>query len=428
MKAAAASFEEQSLTLFQQATAIEGAPAPRVRKIWGLEHRYHCPVVGTCLPMAEVRRIALRHRLVSASGSDYEAHVSVVAHCESRNPVSLALQRLLDKRHALWVGRFGRTRDEAGVAAAWQEALASGEVAGALWALLTARAGTDGLRQRAFQDVHMLSHQVGAGTRADLQRLAARERELAEMKHAARAERALLEAALAERDAELGTLRRHLREANAELQTLRGRLATNERRGAAAEFERLSGRRAEAQRAAQRVPRRGVRLKQRGHENANQAVLLRHAEEERDALERFVLGEMRPAGCTEAASGACGHALAGRRLLCVGGRCNLAGRYRELVEETGGQFAWHDGGRDESLNRLHELLSAADAVICPADCVSHSAYYQIKRHCKRMDKPCVLLRNSGLASFAVGLARLGKGEVEIGGAPGADAVQRLPAG
>jgi hypothetical protein len=46
-----------------------------------------------------------------------------VAHCESRNPVSLALQRLLDKRHALWVGRFGRTRDEAGVAAAWQEAL-----------------------------------------------------------------------------------------------------------------------------------------------------------------------------------------------------------------------------------------------------------------------------------------------------------------
>jgi hypothetical protein len=45
-----------------------------------------------------------------------------------------------------------------------------------------------------------------------------------------------------------------------------------------------------------------------------------------------------------------------------------------------------------------------------------------------MDKPCVLLRNSGLASFAVGLARLGKGEVEIGGAPGADAVQRLPAG
>jgi hypothetical protein len=126
MKAAAASFEEQSLTLFQQATAIEGAPAPRVRKIWGLEHRYHCPVVGTCLPMAEVRRIALRHKLVSASGSDYEAHVSVVAHCESRNPVSLALQRLLDKRHALWVGRFERTRDEAGVAAAWQEALASG--------------------------------------------------------------------------------------------------------------------------------------------------------------------------------------------------------------------------------------------------------------------------------------------------------------
>jgi hypothetical protein len=51
-------------------------------------------------------------------------------------------------------------------------------------------------------------------------------------------------------------------------------------------------------------------------------------------------------------------------------------------------------------------LAAADAVICPADNVSHGAYYVVKRLCKQYGKPCVLLKNSGLSSFARGLSAL----------------------
>lgn len=95
--------------------------------------------------------------------------------------------------------------------------------------------------------------------------------------------------------------------------------------------------------------------------------------------------------------------LAGRNVLCVGGRTRLADRYRTLVERHNGRFEHHDGGQEDNPKRLQSRLATADAVICLADCVSHNAYYAVKRYCKAYGKACVLLGNSGLASFVEGI-------------------------
>ncbi len=76
------------------------------------------------------------------------------------------------------------------------------------------------------------------------------------------------------------------------------------------------------------------------------------------------------------------------------------------MERSNGRFVHHDGGLEDSPKRLQAMLAAADAVICPADNVSHGAYYVVKRLCKQYGKPCVLLKNSGLSSFARGLSAL----------------------
>lgn len=52
------------------------------------------------------------------------------------------------------------------------------------------------------------------------------------------------------------------------------------------------------------------------------------------------------------------------------------------------------------------MLASADAILCATDYVSHSAYYRTKRFCKRLDKPHVLLGNSGLSAFARALERV----------------------
>lgn len=414
MKGADHRFDRDSVSLFRTLVQAGAAASPqRLRlKLWNLDQKFHCPVIGTCLPMEAVRRLALSHHLSRPQDGDYHAHVSVVGCCDSRNAVSLAVQRDLDRRHALWVGRLGRLRDEAEVAAAWQEALATGDAAGAFWGLLSSRAASDTLRHRAYQDIHMVSHQVGGCARADLKALATARQALAEVQAAARTERARLEATLAERDAEILALRRDLDIRAGQITQLRAALEAARPTAREAEQDRARQRIAELESALARQDQLAKDAARIGGENANLRFLLRHAEEERDTLERFMLDQAAPLPCP--ASEDAGPALDGRRLLCVGGRCNLTSQYRNLVERSGGQFVWHDGGRDEGLARLQELLQGADAVICPADCVSHPAYYQIKRHCKRTDKPCVLLRNSGLASFAAGLARLSRGQVEIG--------------
>jgi hypothetical protein len=100
-------------------------------------------------------------------------------------------------------------------------------------------------------------------------------------------------------------------------------------------------------------------------------------------------------------------------VLCVGGRTPLLPQYRALAERLGVRLIHHDGGKEEALARLQDLLNASDAVICPTDCVGHLAYYQLKKHCKQNSKPCVLTRNSGVAGFAAALTRLAEGRADI---------------
>jgi len=68
-----------------------------------------------------------------------------------------------------------------------------------------------------------------------------------------------------------------------------------------------------------------------------------------------------------------------------------------------GRFIHHDGGVEESAQRLSSLVSQSDMVICPLDCVSHNAMHSIKRDCKQQGKSLQFLRQSSLATFTHGL-------------------------
>jgi len=79
---------------------------------------------------------------------------------------------------------------------------------------------------------------------------------------------------------------------------------------------------------------------------------------------------------------------------------------REFAQRCGAALLHHDGGIDERGGTLHGLVSRADAVLFPADCVSHAAMWSAKRLCHQYGKPIVPLRSAGLASFCAALNRL----------------------
>ncbi len=390
--------------------------APRRRKLWELEDKHHCPVIGSCLGLDELKKIARKGGFTGTQIEPYRLHVEAVSLSCSRNDAAEAMHKLLERKYALTLARFDRAKTDADVLALWRQHQERGEVAGAMWAVLTHKAASHETRQTVYGDVHMLSHQIGAGQAADLRRLEWLERQRGELA----GENSRLREELRRQADQIDELRRGLAAEQAQtthLEPLLARVRELESGQAMVAIGRqLMLAQAQAGRVREAEARIRVLEERVGGLRADQARLLREREEialERDALEQLWTAEETPAVACGGDCGTCPGSLRGRCVLCVGGRTPLLPQYRALAERLGVRLIHHDGGREEALARLPDLLNASDAVICPTDCVGHLAYYQLKKHCKQNGKPCVLTRNSGVAGFAAALTRLAEGRADI---------------
>tara|TARA_Y100001936_G_scaffold254024_1_gene323633 strand:+ start:271 stop:825 length:555 start_codon:yes stop_codon:yes gene_type:complete len=93
-------------------------------------------------------------------------------------------------------------------------------------------------------------------------------------------------------------------------------------------------------------------------------------------------------------------------ILCIGGRGKLYPEYRCLIESLGGNLLIYRGNQKGDTDRLPNLLTCADMVICPIDCVNHETYFAVKHFCKKSGKPCALLDHCDLITFGKGIETL----------------------
>lgn len=406
------------------APTLPGTPSRRL-KLWDLDEKYHCPVIGTCVQLEELVRLAKRFDFSSKLHDEFALHVEAVNYSLERNEFSEALQKHLERKYAMTVKRFNAARSDPEVLALWRESLSRGEVAAPVWATLTHKHAGTATRHVVYADIHMLSHQVGAGKAADARRLAFLEKENAEQRASLVAERRdteRREAALARRTEDIDAKLARLAKAELEISSLRARLARFENGTVVVE---MGQRLAEFERAKQRRLAESHRVWELEKTlAATRAEAARYAAErdqlgaECDALERMVLAEDNCNGqCATGCAPATDAKGEPRSVLCVGGRTALVAQYRALAQRIGIRLVHHDGGQEEALSRLPDMIAGADAVMCPTDCVNHAAYHQLKRHCKRNGKPCLLFRGASVSGFAVALARLSAGQVSIAAAP-----------
>ncbi|MDE0384173.1 MAG: DUF2325 domain-containing protein [Defluviicoccus sp.] len=401
-------------------------PAPRRRlRLWELTPGLHCAVLGTCLSFAELVKTGRKAGIVpEPDATDYEVHAWFVQHAGEPSPLTRLLHKRLDRAWRAAIDSARAARDETALAAYWSRAVARGDIPGPFWATVTHPAATDDLRAEAYGDVHMLSHRMGSANRDASKRLRAAEAERDDLgRRLADATRRLDRHALEKealedrlRTAEAGTaalpdLEARLRSfENGDLH--RGLSGERDAARAALEDARLS-RDAEARR--NETLEREIAALRREREDA--AARLREAEGERAALEAVLsAGIGGRASVAEADTPAID--LCGRRIAYVGGREAAVRHFRALVESANGQFAHHDGGVEDGATRLDRVLGQADVVLCPIDCVSHSACLRAKKFCKRAAKTFVPLRSASLSSLAAGLRRAvgGEGAAEEGGA------------
>jgi hypothetical protein len=390
---------------------LRDEPDPRRKRLWELDPTLHCSIIGTCLTQGELReilrRIACSKGFNVVASSDHELHSLGVRLADRRDGLGKLLQKALDRRHAAAIKAFAAAGDEGSLEAQWQAALASGAIPGAYWALLTHPCCSRRLVIRAFGELHMLSHLVGSSNRADIRRLRALEEDNAQLQTELSNQRRGWRHALAERDARLRHLEEQLRALAAvhpspepapvalevavrdRLAALEARLAKESKQRAVAE-ERC--REARANCVAEAEHRNAI---------AAQNASLRAETEALQEQLRSLLGE--PHGADDDAPAL---KLGGARVLVVGARPARIAHWRALVERCAGALLHHDGGVDDNIAGLRGLVSRADLILFPADCVSHEAMWSAKRLATQLGKPYLAMRTASLAAFTHALREM----------------------
>lgn len=369
------------------------APSGGRFKLWEIGGGFHCSILGTCLATPDLLALARRLRLTPpAQVTDYELHGYFVQQATQEGPVARAVQRLLDHRYEGALRRVARLADTAALEALWNDFKASGRIAGGYWALMSHRDVPMELRARVFGEVHMMSHLQGAAVRDHATRVDQLERETVDLRER------LARATRAAHEAQVG-----LEERDRRIMLLSERLTAADTSAARPE--------------AGRTPATGLerKLAKRERSLAGARTRARALEADVDRLTREVaLLRQRPDPVPHNASavpepqtlpprfpgGAC-------RLLYVGGRPGLLPHLRDVAERRHASLEHHDGGKEETLQRIDDLVERADAVLCPVDCVSHSACLRVKHLCQRHAKPFLPLKSASRSCFARALLELG---------------------
>ncbi|OUR91747.1 hypothetical protein A9Q81_17535 [Gammaproteobacteria bacterium 42_54_T18] len=392
--------------------------SPR-KKLWQLEIAYHCSIIGTCLSLKELRQTAKKFDLaLQGEMTDYELHGAFVNSACTPNEPTRYIHKLLEKKYSQTIRKFSKTTTESEVVRLWDESIDSGNVGAAFWAILTGPEVSAGLLQRVIGEIHMLSHISGASTRSDIRSLGKLRDQQTLARDTYDKNSRLMEKRLRKKDVEILTLRTekegHLQEIQ-ELEKSRQRLHEIELDGKYAQLElmveNVTGQFYKALSRANQSDTCIGELEQRIMQlESEKSSAEKTVDEYRSQLQavEVTLDRALDSHCADicelSETSACPlNDLKGMNILYVGGRASQCAHLRTMVEQYNGEFIYHDGGRHDGRQRLDSVLAQADTVVFPMDCVSHDAYFCIKKHCERLDKKLVMIPHASLSAFAKGL-------------------------
>ncbi len=401
------------------------------KKIWSIHDGWVCSVLGVCFRRSELRKMARKKLFgLDPEYSDYLLHSALVNQVGSRTPASRALHKMLDRKYRVSINRYARVNDDLAIQELWEEDLRHGNVPGAYWAIMTHPAVSEQLAGEIYGQVHMMGHDIHGEYRRDNKMFAALREKVSILEEVIGHERQqhIKEKKSLEREvADLSAIEQQYIALKAEITRLKAMVDRDISAATVPDsFKRmlddlrqqnasLCGRVDELTTA---LEDREDMLKLAQHTVKNLEKIQEQLKSENEELRQeiislettLILKMSIPcdcATCEDQDTDRCpGPDLCGKTVLYVGGRQNLVPMYKRLIEKHGGRFLHHDGGVEIARAKLPKMVTSADVVVCPVDCVSHDACNCVKKICKRYRKPFAMMRSSGLSSLVQGLCRV----------------------
>ena len=400
------------------------SPANRRRNIWELSTHHHCSIVGTCLTIGEARSIGKKVGVRCPDPDDLDStiHSMLVKESATKNTVSNLLNKALNKKYESAIRIFNRCKSPREIKNVWREAFDVGNIPGPYWAALSHPKIDYEVTIKIYSDVHMLSHLVGSSNRADIARLSELEIELANALDKNRSLSLKNQKKIRQLRDEIESNQKTIRDLEKKNSNLEVRLFvdtpsrhideinTDFSQGALLAGNSYATLHSERKKSKSKFIGHNLRLVDDVERlNCENRDLQSELEIAHDQLEGL-LAELQSANSfiqsfiakSEATVPTCN--LFGKCILYIGGREGNICRMCDLVDKMNGRLIHHDGGKEDSISKLKGAISAADAVIFPTDCISHSSALEAKKLCKKMVKPFMPIRSSSLSSLVNSLA------------------------
>jgi hypothetical protein len=368
------------------------------RRIWDLAGHYHCSIVGTCLSTAALRKLLAKLDMAGPGDSEHDLHGRGVGLASRQDVGGKLLNKAMDDSHQATIKRYARAKTEGQVRALWHDDVKAGDIPGGYWALMTHQASGPALVREAFGYVHMLSHLVGAANRADIRRLQHLEEQNAALQEKLDRQQAQIRDIALTRDAKIRQLQQDLAD------RIAGAVAATPSAGEISLEDVIAGLRRQSDAEVRRRVAAEERLGKAQAIAAEARAAAAKAEARAAALQAEIEAVERSLrNAVQTQGDAAPMDLDGLTLLYVGGRPAQLPHIRQAAAARGGNLLHHDGGIEDNELVLASMVSRADIIFFPVDCVSHGAAGTVKRTCRNAGKKYVPLRSAAVTSFIAGL-------------------------
>ncbi len=374
------------------------------KKIWEIPSNLHCSICGTCMTIKEQRDILKKLKINKNAYKDYEIHSIFANNLNHHNKLSQMVNDYLDKKYSDDIAQYGNMQ-ERDILKVWKEKAREGDVCGFFWVAVSKADLSQETLNHIVGEVHMMSHLNGGMCRYErmkLKHMKEAKVKLQRRLHQDKDQEQLLKAELEKAQGCIGRLEKQLQDIQSKgnnqseynlQQQILDRLK-NENRELQKAIQEKDAQRQDYKQQYRQVYKDKMRLEK---EVSRQKETIMQLCQEIKALLKS------QACCADGVKEE--QELNKGRLLMVGGNCNLNPYYREIIENLGWEFRYHDGCLSGGRQTLIERLKWSDLILCSLDVNSHGAVNCVKEYAGKLQKEYRLLPNSSLNGIAKALTK-----------------------
>jgi len=386
---------------------------PEPRRFWEIDEFFKCPVIGACLDTTTQKRLLKKERISLKKKSAFEIHEILVGSSRNENSLSRRIDSLLNRKFKGEITEFFRL-EEGDFIQLWKSRFKDGEIEGILWVAATHPDLSIKSRRSVFGDIHMEMHLNARQNRKVRQQLSYQEeenrklgqglKEAVETRRILNKEKESLEKEMDEWRQKYAFLEKEKRGLEKDLSELKGRSGILE----------LQAENRELQDKMRKASDKASSYKQRINDLKDQNKRLLCDIESQREMNGLLKGEIETNITRISALNQCDETcpsfdLCRKRILIVGGITRMESLYRQLIEENGGLFEYHDGDMKGGARALENRVKRADMVLCPVNINSHNACSVVKKMGKKYGRPFQMLAGSGLGAISKALSEYQEG-------------------